>query len=90
MIEQNDSRNSYCRMLGHSVPFQYCRTVRQGIPCSRILDCWFEVLPIQEFIDKHYTAEQKQRILSPQKSKIETIADIVSRIEQRNKSDSNT
>ena len=79
-MTQHDSRQRYCRMLGHSVPFRYCRSVSEALPCSKVLDCWFEMLPVQEFIENHYTEEERGRIFSPPKSRMETLEEIVNRI----------
>ena len=79
-MEQHDTRQRYCRMLGHHVPFRYCRTVSDGIPCSKVRDCWFEIFPVQDFIDSHYTEEERGRIFSPPKSRMDALEEIVNRI----------
>ena len=60
MINKHDTRENYCRMLGHVLNFKYCRTMKEGLPCGRILDCWFEVMPIQEFIGQVYRERLKE------------------------------
>jgi hypothetical protein len=73
MIEQYDALEGYCRKLGHYLSFRYCRRVDQGLPCPTIRDCWFERLAIDEFLEAHYSAEQRARIDAPPPGKLETI-----------------
>jgi hypothetical protein len=83
LIGEHDERQRYCRMLGHSVPFGYCRSVKGGIPCSRVLDCWFEIFPIRSFIDEHYGEDERSRIFAPPKSKMETLVELVNQAKAR-------
>lgn len=34
-----------CPRLGHEVPIAYCYNQPEGMPCTRILDCWEWRLP---------------------------------------------
>ncbi len=79
MIEKYDGREWHCRMLGMVIPFRYCRTMREGLPCQRIFDCWFELLPIVAFIEEHYAPEEVAAILAPARSRIEAIASALAR-----------
>jgi hypothetical protein len=78
-IEAHDQREAYCRMLGHSVPFRYCRGVAEGLPCRKILDCWFERFDVAAFVKEHYTAEQIESILAPPKPKMTSLVELVER-----------
>jgi hypothetical protein len=73
MIEQHDALEGYCRKLGHYLSFGYCRRVNQSLPCATIRDCWFERLPIDEFLERHYSAEERARIDAPPAGKLDTI-----------------
>ena len=79
MIEQYDDKSGYCRMLGHTLGFNYCRIMHEGLPCHNILNCWFERLPIRAFIEEHYSADEQQRIFQPPKPKMVTLAEILNR-----------
>ncbi len=85
MIEDHDKNEGYCRMLGHSLPFHYCRTMNGGIPCGKILDCWFERIPIKEFVVENYTLEEQQRIFEPPKAKMVSLVEIIEKAQQRAK-----
>jgi len=82
MIEEYDKKETYCRTLGHCVHFKYCRTMHNKLPCSRILDCWFERLLIQEFIHKHYGKEELNRVFTTPRSKILTILDVLDKVQK--------
>ena len=77
MIKKHDKRENYCRMLGHVLPFKYCRTMKEGLPCGRILDCWFEVMPIEQFIEVNYSEEEKKIIFEPPKQKMISLVEIL-------------
>lgn len=83
MIEEYDTIEGRCRMLGHQVPFRYCRLVSGGKPCSGILDCWFERLEIADFIRSHYSDEEIEKILSPPKPKVATLIELIEKARQR-------
>jgi hypothetical protein len=77
MNKQFDDTTSYCRSLGHYVPFRYCRTVGDGLPCAKIKDCWFEKIDIEGFISDNYTESERERIFAPPSEKISTILDLI-------------
>ncbi|OKY75907.1 MAG: hypothetical protein BM485_06125 [Desulfobulbaceae bacterium DB1] len=77
MRDQYDKKEGYCRMLGHVLPFHYCRTMNEGLPCGKILDCWFARLPIREFVDTHYSDEERERIFQPPKAKMVSLVEII-------------
>ncbi len=79
MNTQFDDKSAYCRSLGHYVPFQYCRTVGNNLPCRKIKDCWFENLEIEQFIRDNYTMEEQERIFSPPPEKITSIIDLINK-----------
>jgi hypothetical protein len=80
--EQFDTVESYCPMLGHALSFKYCRTMQMDLPCSRILDCWFERLPIQQYVGDHFTKEEQAQVFVPVKPKMVALADIVEKVKK--------
>ncbi len=72
-----DSNTGYCRMLGHDVPFSYCRIVKDGLPCFIILDCWFERIQIQEYLTFNYTQEEIETFLERPKPKVATLFELI-------------
>jgi hypothetical protein len=77
MKEQHDDKTAYCRALGHYVPFRYCRTVSEGIPCRRIKDCWFEKINIEQFISDNYSGSELARIFAPPPEKLSSLVDLI-------------
>ncbi|OHD71197.1 MAG: hypothetical protein A2177_04350 [Spirochaetes bacterium RBG_13_68_11] len=80
MSEQYDATEGYCRTLGHAVRFAYCRTGTRALPCARIADCWFERIPIEDFLRAHYTLQELGTIFAPRPGKLESILEIVQRL----------
>lgn len=70
-------------MLGHFLTFDYCRSMNKGLPCSKVLDCWFQSFPIQEYINENYDSEEQGKIFEAPKSKILTLTEILEQAQQR-------
>ena len=78
MIEEYDALILRCPQLGGEVPFKYCRTLNEDLPCRRIVVCWEFRLEIAKFLSEHYSIDQIEHALaSPIKSRIETILELV-------------
>ena len=78
MIDVHDSFVIHCIQLGGEIPFRYCRTVNQDLPCRRIVSCWEFRMDIVSFLNDHYSAEELQNIFSPPaKTRIETILELI-------------
>lgn len=78
MIEQYDDLSIRCPQLGGEVPFRYCRTTNENLPCRRIIVCWEFRIEISPFLRDHYNVEQIQQTLSPpSKSRMETILELI-------------
>jgi len=82
-IETYDGLEIRCRLLGHAVPFRYCRRVAEGLPCRLVLDCWHERFPVDEFLRRHYSPEQIQRILAPPKPKLTSLVELIEQARRR-------
>ncbi len=83
MIEQYDNVEGYCKMLGHFLNFKYCRSVNKELPCAKVLDCWFQNFPVQEFIETNYTEEEQKKISEPPKAKIQSLSEILEQAQKR-------
>jgi hypothetical protein len=77
MKEKYDTNEFYCPKLGHHLSFKYCRTENLGLPCSRIIKCCSDKIPVQNFLTTHYAGEEIQQILKRPEPKINTILDII-------------
>jgi len=78
MIEENDTLIIRCPQLGGEVPFSYCRTVNEDLPCRRIIICWEFRFEIAKFLSEHYSIDQIQRAFAPPtKSRLETLLELI-------------
>ena len=78
-ITAHDDRTRRCPMLGHDVPFSYCRAPGRELPCCRIGDCWWETFDVETFVRAHYSEEQIREILAPPRDKVVSIAELIER-----------
>ncbi|NLX13196.1 MAG: hypothetical protein GXY44_06010 [Phycisphaerales bacterium] len=76
-IEEHDTREGYCRMLGHHVPFSYCRAQADGRPCRRILDCWFEKFDVRSYLATHFSAAEIEAFLAAPKPKMASLIELI-------------
>lgn len=83
MAETYDSREIYCRKLGHYLTFRYCRSEREGLPCRKILDCWCDKLPIGEYLRSNYSPGEIAGIIGPPPPKTATLVELVERARRR-------
>ena len=78
MIEEHDELTIYCSQLGGQIPFRYCRTVNEDLPCRRIMVCWEFRIEVSKFLGKHYSMDQIQRVLAaPTKTRLDTILELI-------------
>jgi hypothetical protein len=78
MIEEYDGLTIYCSQLGGEIPFRYCRTVNDDLPCRKILVCWEFRLEISRFLNEQYTSGQIERALAPPtQTRIGTILELI-------------
>jgi hypothetical protein len=78
-IDAHDNRESYCRMLGHAVPFSYCRQVSEGLPCRLLADCWYTQFDAVAWMRERFTSEQIARITAPPRPKIHSLLELIER-----------
>jgi len=78
-IENHDKEiHWHCPRLGGEVPFRYCRTTNEGMPCARIEVCWETLPDVRTFLEKHYNLEELQALWSkPPKDKIVSLFDLI-------------
>ena len=82
-----DDKEGYCRMLGHHLRFSYCRSCREGLPCFKILDCWFEEFDVRKFIEVNFSAEEIEQFLMPPKPKVQTLMTLIQQAQERMQKD---
>jgi len=78
MIEEHDALIIRCPQLGGEVPFRYCRTGNENLPCRRIMVCWEFRVEISRFLGEHYSVDKIQCALAPPtKTRLDTILEII-------------
>jgi hypothetical protein len=82
-MDQYDNERIYCRRLGHWLTFNYCRQETDGLPCRKIIDCWFEKLPIKEFLKGTYKEEEISYIFKSSKPKLTSIVELIDQAKKR-------
>ena len=84
MKEKYDLEEFYCPKLGHHLKFKYCRTENIGLPCSRLMTCCSDKIPVQDFLHTQYSNVEIQQIFKKPGPKINSILDIVQKINKDN------
>jgi hypothetical protein len=84
MVTEHDSLSRRCPMLGHEVPFSYCRQPGQEVPCRKMFDCWWETIDIKVFIAENYSQENQKTMTQPPKPKMLSILELVEQARKRN------
>ncbi len=83
MITDHDKRKRRCPRLGNDVPFSYCRKPGEDIPCSKILDCWWEMFDIQTFMDENYSNDILLKIKKPPQLKTTSLLEMIQQVEKK-------
>jgi len=80
MKEKYDIEEFYCPKLGHHLQFNYCRTENLGLPCSRLMKCCSDKIPVQNFLYTQYSSVEIQQIFQIPGSKISSILNVVQKV----------
>jgi len=83
-MEKHDNERIYCRRLGHWLIFNYCRQESNGLPCRKIVDCWFDKLEIKEFLNENYKEEEISYIFESSRPKLTSIIELIEQAKKRN------
>lgn len=73
-ITQHDAvTHFWCPQLGQTLHFGYCRQVRDGLPCPRVVACFNPHFDVEAFLAQCYTPEQRARFLAPAPGRLERL-----------------
>lgn len=70
-------------MLGHLVPFTYCRAPGTELPCRRITQCWHERIDIMSYLQEILSPEELEAVLSPPKQKVTQLLELIRKARER-------
>ncbi len=79
-----DELSTRCPMLGHQVPFSYCRQCGGMLPCRKIADCWSGRIDILGFLSNSFSEEELLQITAPPKPKLLQIVELARAARDRN------
>lgn len=76
-----------CPKMGHQINFGYCRTVSDGLPCPRAIDCFYYTFPVEAYFRRVLKEETFARIflaehLNRYESFLQTVSDAKERVEK--------
>lgn len=78
-----DNFRVYCRMLGHEVPFSYCRQPGSPLVCRNIRSCWEEKIDIEAFLTHHFTKEELEKAFAPREDKLTTLVKLIRKAKEQ-------
>jgi hypothetical protein len=78
-----DEYTARCPMLGHLVPFTYCREPGAPLPCRKIMDCWHERFDIVAYLNEICTLEEIEAITAPPKPKVSQLMELIQKAKGR-------
>ncbi|NNG01325.1 MAG: hypothetical protein HKM93_18180 [Desulfobacteraceae bacterium] len=82
----DESYTIRCPRLGHMIDFLYCQTEKGRLPCFKILDCWHEHFPVEQYLKQTLTSEQWDAVISrPQEPKMLSLLQLIEDAKKRNK-----
>jgi hypothetical protein len=85
-IPPSEDFGTLCPLLGHLVPFSYCRHENQGVPCQSILDCWQQYFLVEDYLRKELKNEEWERFLRAYpKPKIVSLVEKIEEAKKANK-----
>ena len=83
-MDRYDNERIYCRRLGHWLTFDYCRQETAGLPCRKIMDCWFDKIRIEEFLKENYKEEEISYLFDSSKPKLTSIIELIEKAKKSN------
>jgi hypothetical protein len=70
-------------MLGHLVPFTYCRAPGAALPCRKITQCWHERIDIMSYLQGILSPEELEAVLAPPEQKVTQLLELIKKAQDR-------
>lgn len=70
-------------MLGHLVPFTYCRAPGTALPCRKITQCWYERIDIMAYLQSILSQEEMEAVLAPPKQKVSQLLELIKKAQEK-------
>lgn len=86
--DEKDALERRCPRLGGPIPFSYCKTTGEnGLPCFKIMDCWWETFDIRTYLENNLSETAFKAISEARPpDKITSILDLIEQAKQRQRS----
>lgn len=86
---KKDDLEIRCPRLGGPVPFTYCeKTGRNGQPCFKVMDCWWQHFDVVDYLKKHLPAEALAELLDQRpRPKLTGILELIEQARQNSTPD---
>ena len=81
-LDCQDALELRCPQLGGEVPFRYCRTMNDELPCARLEQCWHGRVAVEAFLQEHYSEAELQASATG-RGRMETIFDTRARVQEQ-------
>ncbi len=81
--EAYDERRRRCPRLGHEIAFSYCRRTDAANPCSKLLDCWFEMFDVAKWARQNLSSQAMEKLTAPPKPKMLSLVELIQQAQQR-------
>lgn len=76
-----------CPRLGHQVPFSYCRRENRGLPCFKVMDCWYDHFLVEDLLRKELKVEEWDSLVQgPPKPKVLTLVELIEKAKRSEES----
>ncbi|MBN1558608.1 hypothetical protein JW998_00045 [candidate division KSB1 bacterium] len=85
MITKYDDLDIRCPQLGHPLNFSYCRSTHNNTPCRNILNCWFQRLPVERFVQDHFPAGTIEKLTTPPRPKLQSLVELIEKAQAAKK-----
>lgn len=70
--------NIRCPRLGHQIEFSYCRFENRGLPCFKVLDCWYTHFQVADFLKEELSSEEWDKTFNrPPMPKLTSLVELI-------------
>ena len=67
-----------CPRLGHHLAFSYCRVENKGLPCFKIMDCWYAYFMVEDFLRRDLNPGEWEKVFDrPVKPKVLSLIELI-------------
>ena len=83
-MDKYDQLELRCSRLGSEVKFSYCRKEAGGLPCIRIITCWYPFFSVEQYLKETLPDESWNAFIGTMpKDKITTLIELIGAAKKR-------